>query len=279
MSQNFVQNSQLRTMMLGAYRLYARSQFWRSGPRIFINSIPKAGTHLLTAELEKFPEVQNSRLHLELDRIGTYAANGDYHLDIGKAAAHVRQIRAGQYFSAHMFWTPEMEKLLADAGICSLFMTRDPRDILVSRFHYVMGLRRHHLHDYLTGLDNDDARWRALVLGHEGAPFIRPMRDMLNSFLPWKEKSASLTLRFEDLVGERGGGTVAAKQQALEAMCDHSGLSRDLVARNAATGTAGTATLRKGQANAWRDNLPPAVIAMVHDHCGAEIARMGYAVD
>ena len=51
MSKNFVQNALLRQSLLTAYRGYARAQFWRSGPRIFVNSIPKAGTHLLTAEL------------------------------------------------------------------------------------------------------------------------------------------------------------------------------------------------------------------------------------
>ncbi len=280
MSQNFVQNSALRSAMLTGYRLYARSQFWRTGPRIFINSIPKAGTHLLTAELEKFDGVFNSRLHLELDRIGRLEGEAqDFVLSPKQAARYLDQVRQGQYFSAHMFWSAEMEQMLADREMKTVFVTRDPRDILVSRYHYVMGLRRHHLHQFLTeNCANDADRWRALIEGHRASPFIRPMRDMLNGFLPWKESSSGLTIRFEDLVGQRGGGSLSAKRECLERLSAHCGLKGHDLDRLAATGTAATPTLRKGQANAWRSGLSPEIAAMVHAHCGEELVRLGYDV-
>ena len=78
MSKNFVQNALLRKSLLTAYRGYARAQIWRSGPRIFVNSIPKAGTHLLTAELEKFPQLQNSRLHIQAHKVNAATASADF---------------------------------------------------------------------------------------------------------------------------------------------------------------------------------------------------------
>jgi hypothetical protein len=251
MSRHFVQNARLRAAMLAGYRVWARAQVWRSGPRIFVNSLPKAGTHLLTAELARFAGLQNSGLHLEGARIGV--------------------------FSAHLYWTQELEDAISDSGAATLFMIRDPRDILLSRMHYILGLRRHRLHDFLgQRFDNAADRLRVLVSGNATEPFIRPMRTDLASFARWIERPGVLTVRFEDLVGERGGGSERAKRAALEAIAHHCGLDPSGLAEQAASGAGATPTLRKGQIGGWRSELPGEVVDAVDRECGDLLAAMGY---
>lgn len=279
MSSNFVQSRVLRSALMTAYRLYARSQLWRSGPRIFVNSIPKAGTHLLTAELDKFTGLQNSRLHIQshkVNRVGGGKRVATYDLDVDKTLALVDHVRAGQFFTGHIFHYPELSAGLAKRGVKTVFVLRDPRDILVSSYHYAVGLKRHPWHDYLQSLPGEEARYAAIIDGHPADPFIRPMHEMLERHVGWTRDPAVLSLRFEDLVGERGGGSTAAKHEALASLCSYAGLPADELDQHARTAAKATPTLRRGKANAWRDSLPPGAAALFEMRCGAVIDAFGY---
>ena len=278
MSKHFVQNKLLRNTLVRGYRLYARAQFWRRGPRIYVNSIPKAGTHLLAAELEKFPELRNSLLHVQVPRplVDAATAGGEsaYAEWIARQAATVQ---GGQFFTGHNFHFPELERRLVAMEIKPLFMLRDPRDILVSRYHYIMGLRRHPVHSFLSGsLSKEGERYRALILGDPTVPQLPAMRPMLERFIGWMRSPATAAIRFEDLIGERGGGTREAKYAALKRICDHCGLPTRRLDDFAATPAKATATLRKGQAYGWTESLPEPAVELLTEECGDLIEEMGY---
>lgn len=283
MSKHFVQNALLRRTLISGYRAYARSQIWRTGPRIFINSIPKAGTHLLTAELDKFREIRNSRLHIETREVNAAAVGGgrveEIRIDAALFADRARTVRRGQFFSGHLFWDETLAAFLRDANIRTVFVKRDPRDILVSQLHYIVGLRRHYLHRLIGGLRNDEERLRMLVLGRVGEPFIRPLREQLARFIPWTSAEFVLDVRFEDLVGERGGGSMERKRETLLRICHHCGLPTDRIEEFSRAAAKATPTLRAGRANAWQAGLPDSIVRLVTEHCAEEIARLGYPID
>lgn len=280
MSKHFVQNATLRKVLLGGYRVYARSHFWRSGPRVLVNSIPKAGTHLLTAELERLDNLGNSRLHIETDKF-TFShrknALGFPAVDLRKLQRAVETVRKGQFFSAHMYWSEGFEELMASNDVHQIFIARDPRDILLSRMHYAMGLKRHRLHAFLTErLSSDEERLRVLVDGRDADPFIRPFRATLDGFLPWMSRDAVLAVRFEDLVGERGGGSAQAKREALHRIARFCGLDVQRVDDLANRGTAPTPTMRKGKIGTWKDEMPSDIVKLVEDKLGDAISAFGY---
>lgn len=282
MSKHFVQSAALRTLLLRASRAYARSRFWDKGPKVFINSIPKAGTHLLTAELERFSGLHNSRLHLEIDRLkapqSRLAADELPIIDPEKLARAVGRVRGGQFCTGHLYGTEEVVRFFESDGSRTLFMTRDPRDVLVSRFHYIRGLRRHPVHEFMTsGVGSEEEAYRIMVLGHSGPPFIRPLRATLEGYLPWMKMASVLTVGFEDLVGARGGGSNEAKLAALHRIAAHCGLDTAGLDRIAETPTKPTPTLRSGQTGAWRKNLPPEIIRLIESECGDLIEAMGYS--
>ncbi len=279
MSSNFVQSTVLRSIALRAVRTAARAQFWRTGPRVFVNSIPKAGTHLLTSELDRITPLQNCRLHLNAAQLGTNdAADGGAPSINKESLSHqIGTVRGSQYFTGHLPWSVELQSVLSSADISSIFILRDPRDILVSRYHYVTALRRHHLHDFLTSVSDKPVDvYRKLVLGHEGAPFIRPMRHMLRQYLPWQAASGVLTVRFEDLVGARGGGNDAIKQLWLEKIAGHIGVALNNRQFEPSAPPKKTPTLRKGKAGAWSDELPSEIASLIDEECGPEMMAIGY---
>ncbi|WP_396593047.1 sulfotransferase domain-containing protein [Brevundimonas sp. R86498] len=283
MAANFVQSGFLRGVLLGSYRVYAQLQFWRSGPRIFVNSLPKAGTHLVTDQLGRFPDAHNSRLHIltrDVNRLTDRKTHSlDFEANVPEFVKRVRTVRPGQFFSAHLPFDPALGAAMRDEGLRSIFVARDPRDILVSQFHYVVGLKRHHLHPRIMALPDDLARYEALAFGLDGSPPVLSLRQRLDVFHGWLNTPGVLVVRFEDLVGARGGGDEATKARTLTAIAEHCGLSTEGIAARAATAAGPTATLRKGKANAWRGEIPDAVVDRLHAECGDLIRAYGYAVD
>lgn len=283
MSKHFIQSDALRDTLLKAYRAYARAQLWRRGPRILLNSIPKAGTHLLGAELERIPGLQSSRFHIIAHEVNAASEEGEriheFKLDVDKVRKQIGTVRGSQFFTAHLFWYPELEDLLAELDIKTIFMVRDPRDILVSKYHYIMGLKRHHLHDFLArGFATEEERYRELILGREDGPPMRSMALSLRWFLPWTRSPKTITIRFEDLVGERGGGSAEAKLTALERIRVHCGLGQvGDMERLATTNPGATVTLRKGEVDAWRHSLPEETIELIARECGDMIEEFGYS--
>jgi hypothetical protein len=262
-----------------AYRARARAQLWRTGPRIFVNSIPKAGTHLLTAELAKFGGLQNSYLHIENQavRARPVARQDHFELDENLFESYVRQIRGSQYFSSHLHWSPELEEILQNKGVKSIFVVRDPRAILVSRFHYIMNLKRHFLHDFLIPYKAEpEVAYRILIEGHDGDPFIWPLDKLLSGYADWDQSSSTQIIRFEDLVGPSGGGLVEKKRHTIQMIASHIGLAAVDAADIAQSATTVTATLRKGQIDAWQDEMPVAVAKALERACGEQISRLGY---
>jgi len=88
---------------------------------VLSNSLPKAGTHLLEGILEELPGLRNAGRrtlveHRELDP---------------------RRMRTGAFYNAHLPWTAARQEQLRASGVIVLFLIRDPRDMAVSRMHYV----------------------------------------------------------------------------------------------------------------------------------------------
>src|SRR5690606_20231030 len=134
-------------------RLYAQSQCWRKGPRILVNSIPKAGTHLLVSELSRVTDLQNSYVHIENRRINALSRRNErvsrFQLNASALRRQLSKIRQGQFFTARMSFSDEALCVLTEEKIRTILVIRHPLDILVSQYHYIMGLKRHHHHYHL----------------------------------------------------------------------------------------------------------------------------------
>ncbi|MEH6683730.1 MAG: sulfotransferase domain-containing protein [Qipengyuania sp.] len=281
MSKHFVQNSTVRKLGLTAYRLRARSQFWRTGPRVFINSVPKAGTHLVTAELAKVDQMQNSYLHLDNRRFSDSSdlSDGSGQIRLNVITADIAKVQKGQFFTGHVAWDRGLEDMLREAGIKIVFVTRDPRAVLVSRYNYILGLKRHWLHRFLNGYSKDPVeRYRLLIEGHMGTPKLLSTTDRLLAYIPWIEREIVHTIRFEDVVGTRGGRSDVQKEAELKLLATFLGLDVEDVESETLTRETTSVTFRNGQADGWREELPAPVLKLMNQRCGEVIERMGYAI-
>jgi hypothetical protein len=218
MSKYFFQNEILRSCLLSVYRGYARTHFWRNGERVFVNSIPKAGTHLATAVLTEVPGLMHSQLHVDMWQVHSGPeVNGSLE-DFRPCSDRFRRllsgVRGGQIVTGHLPWHPVLFDVLREMQFKTIFVSRNADDIVESNLHYIGGLRRHFMHDRLIGDFATEAdRRKALMLGIP-ARFVGDDRligtaDLVQGFLGWSKIAdpAILHLTFEELIGERGGGS------------------------------------------------------------------------
>lgn len=283
MSNNFIQNRSLRWLGLTALRTRARVDCFRSGPRVFINSLPKSGTHLLTAILALREELNHSYLHIPTIAVNKSLQDQHFELDYSRMTRYVRSIRNGQFFSSHLPYAQNIVSLLDDSQIKIVNVIRDPRDILLSRLHYVKGLKRHRLHNYISNkCSNDKERIERFIFGArdgENVDGLVPYDLTLQRFKGWMDDPLVLTLKYEDLVGVKGGSTRTAQVDAYQKLFDHIGLplnEKGFDELSEATGQTRTPTLRKGKIGGWKSQLDPELQGLLKAQLSDYLSYMKY---
>lgn len=218
---------------------------YSQGAKIVSISIPKSGTHLLERILCLFPGLYRQfRRKVHMGNIEAY----------GGLAAILPTLKRGQLLTTHLSYTPERETLLREFGTRSIFLFRDPRDIVVSDVFYIMRRRSHHAREAL--MSRPTVRDR-IILCIEGDATLRipPCRNRLREFQGWLESDA-LTLRFEDIIGSAGGGSDEAQEARLRQLWDFVGLA-DLpfpgARLTAHVYSDASPTFRKGSIGQWRE--------------------------
>ncbi len=249
------------------------------GPRVFANSIPKSGTHLLLRCLDLLPG---------LTRSGYFISHIHHHnrlQEVRDRQGQLRRVGAGCFVGAHMPYTPENARLLAEMGYKQVLIIRDPRDVVVSHFHHIQKRSVNRLHDYLASLPDDEARLMALiegipdaaVAGGVGQPGIA---QEFQRFVAWRQAGAHL-IRFEDLIGAAGGGTEARQWTALVDLSTFLGLALDDLALQTVAQQLfyrQANTFRKGAIGDWRNYLSAAHRQAVQRELGPLLGEYGYDI-
>ncbi len=252
------------------------------GSRIFVNSLPKAGTHLLMTALDQFPGVRIAGLHLMKKRIlrdhdDLVESSSNIDWDLVRRLLDSRA-KTGQYVTTHIWGHPEIFEILDQLGYRSIFIVRDPRDIVVSSGAYIARLRRHPSHRRFTEeFTTDLQRDMAIINGYppdSNGPGRVPLRGRLEGFKPWLTAPGVLRCRFEDLVGERGGGSSRAQLDTIREIGTHIGQPVDAdgaqqIADKAWSPT--SATFRAGVIGEWRERLDQSTLAAFNASIDAEL--------
>lgn len=218
-----------------------------TAPKVVSNSLPKAGTHLLERALCLHPRLYRSPRRTVHDR--RVPAMGDL-TDL------VPRMRAGEVLITHLSHNPEREAVLRGEDAAGLFLIRDPRDIVISQAHYVVGRDKHPHHETLRRVEDFQERLRTVITGDpgEGMPSLR---SRLESYQGWLDSSC-LVVRYEDLIGSSGGGSSDQQRKTLESVFSHIGLELDegdLDKLADETFSAESPTFRRGRIDQWREQF------------------------
>ena len=239
-----------------------------SGPKVLINSIPKAGTHLVESALDHFPLLRNAALP---------TLRGWERVPVATMRA-LRRLKPGQYRTAHLPAHSEVLEAVAAYDIRVIFVVRDPRDIVLSNYKYATYIDlTHPTHGYLSSLPDDATRLLKTIIGEPG--LLTPISDILDRFKGWLNCSQAMVVRFEDLVGNKGGGSDKRQRQAIHRMAGHIGInltSIELARIIANIFQSGSLTFRSGQIGKWKSAFSDVHVTTFKETAGHRPALYGY---
>lgn len=278
-----IRQSRLRDTAIETYRWGARRVLTGPPPRVFANSIPKSGTHLLTQVLTGTPKLWYSALHTTDNDFLAPGAEFASPIDAAAFEARSAVVRNGQYMTAHMGADPGLVDTLARTGFQSLLMVRDPRDVAVSLAFYYSGNARLKYYDTFQELGTPQARLMAVITGLPATatlPALPPIGAVMRKYVGWQDDPRTEVIRFEELVGEAGGGTVEQQRESVRrvlAQCrrDTSEATIDRVCRTAFARHG--ATFRRGAIGDWVNHFTPEHTAAFDETVAAGLAAFGHS--
>jgi hypothetical protein len=274
------QSPRLRPAGIAAYRAVDRMLPAGAGPRVLANSMPKSGTHLLASLLDGLGDLRFA------GHLVTFDCGDRQHPErpLDDLTRRLSALRSGRYLGGHLIADDVVQDRVASSGVKLLTILRDPRAVIVSGANYVLEATQLRDRDEALEIFPDkDAILRAMVAGHgePGEKFHFPeIGERYAAYAAWWDSPVGLTVRFEDLIGGRGGGSddeqvdrVATILQFLGYAADPD-TSRRLAAR---LFSEKAITFRTGRVDSWREELPPDLAAEVEERCASWMARLGYA--
>src|SRR5439155_3191252 len=162
--------------------------------------------------------------------------------------------------------------------LVTIFLIRDPRDIVVSEAVYLAhGDRRHRLHPMFSS--QPDAKDRILLLLRGDAEHgVVALHRKLERYAGWLD-SGALVVRFEDLVGSSGGGDDERQRAALRSIFVRLGFPEEEIDIESLAGhlfSAKSPTFHRGAIGQWRQQFDPEIEAAFRETIGDAMARYGY---
>ncbi len=238
----------------------------RPEKRILLVSLQKCGTHL----------IKNVFSRVGLEGVGVERAT----------PADFEKLHENQYLWSHFAPTDDVQMELEDenSDLRIVFNFRDPRDVLVSWFHWMHPktprvMHRHHAYMKKVYADFSDAELINIFIRND--KFRRDEYNPLEHFRLSRVlyfHPAVLNVRFEDLIGSDGGGSDERQRETVRRLLDYLGMpdadgtTVDVFDRN-------SPTFRAGRIGGYKATLTAEQLRLVNELHGDVIRQYGYELD
>jgi hypothetical protein len=252
----------------------------RATPIVLGNAMPKSGSHLIIQVLQG------------LTRIGPFVNPGfppvnrseaNAKLPVGTVLANLKHMRPGDIAYGYLAAREPYLSVLAQPRRATIFVFRDPRDVIVSHVFYATEMHPGHgMHHYYTEvLTNMEERIDAAIQGvQEPGSELSSIRAKYQAYLGWLDQPDVLCLRFEELILEqqaalgrmldylqgRGFTPSVERAEAIDALTD-------------AIAPRKSGTFRKGQPGNWQEYFTQANKAHFKATAGDLLIQLGYERD
>ena len=171
------------------------------------------------------------------------------------------KVSGKEYIIGHMPYSDGGKCLVEKYISKTITIVRDPRDMALSMLSHIRERPLHMAYSYLFNqIQDDQKRLEAIVKGYENEfGYLVGLNEMYSSMLLWGYQQNNLILRFEDLVGKKGGGTDDLQFKSVKAIAQHIGIldqfSNEKISSIGSQSFGKTTTFRKGQIGRWVDLL------------------------
>ena len=203
--------------------------------------------------------------------------------DTPAVLANLSRMRPGDIGYGYIKARQPFISLLTQPGRATIFVYRDPRDMLVSHVFYATQMHTGHgMHRYYTEtLGTMEERLKAAIQGvDEPGAELSPIRQKYDGYLGWLEQPEVLCLRFEDLILDRP----VALGRILDYLVQRGFVPRlprqqEISILEQAIAPKKSGTFRKGQPGNWREHFTEANKTSFKRQAGDLLIRLGYEED
>jgi sulfotransferase family protein len=237
-------------------------------PMVLCVSIPKAGTNLLERAVCLHPH-----LYRKLRRTvrGAEVRSAGVERALGR-------LRPGQVVLAHLPFDGSLPGALDALSVSTLFLIRNPKDVVVSEAHYLRSNARHRLHRRFMQQGGIRDMILLAIRGDRQSGVIS-IGEKLERYQGWLD-SGALVVRFEDLIGSAGGGTRETQLSTIKSIYHHLGLGEDegfLSTVAERLFFTGSPTFRRGAIGGWRKHFDGEIEEAFAESVGDRVVSYGYA--
>lgn len=186
------------------------------------------------------------------------------------------------FWATHSPFVEEYATILSQPKYQIIFIYRDPRDVITSLALYIRGKDKK-FWPKAQQLSLDETITRLIVGGeslHVTSHHISKngVRNMYESYLPWRNLSNVLSVRFEDLIGPKGGGNKDDQIRSIREIAHHIGKEISVAEAIAYGDTifGKTHSFNKGQIGSWKEYFTPKHKQLFKKHAGQLLIDLGY---
>ncbi len=249
-------------------------------PAVLGNAMPKSGSHLIIQVLQGltrlgpfvnpgFPPVNRSETN---DKLSEQAV-----------LSNLRRMRPGDIAYGYIHAREPFLSTLTSPGRATIFVYRDPRDMVVSHVFYATEMHAGHgMHQYYTEtLQTMEQRINAAIQGvEEPGSQLSSVREKYQAYLCWLEQPDVLCMRFEDLILERGPALARLLDYLeLRGFSPRLGRQQAVETLEQAIAPRKSGTFRKGQPGNWQEHFTEANKALFKETAGDLLIQLGYERD
>jgi hypothetical protein len=239
-----------------------------SGPKIFANSIPKSGTNLLEKVFYHMPIIRFSGIRTL--RKHTHSKE--------QILKKISSLRNGTYQMGHVDYDRELGQQLYVKNFRSILMIRDPRQIIISHYKYVSYIDTNHpTYNYFKNLKDDNERLLAVINGVSG--IVESIDAVLASYEGWLNDNKILVVKFEDLIGEQGGGSTSNQLDTIKNICKHIDIDlTEFQIEQVASKIYDkkSPTFRSAKIDSWKEEFSKEQKAILKNRIGTRLIKYGY---
>ena len=259
-----------------------------------INGIWKSGNHLLFKLMElmgihdaKFGVASSSifgkyyylRKIIRSDLMGKGNISVGIDVDANISAKWLRNKiikNSGKCIGGHAAYSMRLSELLTGTGFKTIQIVRDPRAILASYAHWIKTRPDYYAY---SAHKNNTVKESIIQLINGGSYcglYYEPFSVVLDRSYGWLTDENVLVVRFEDLVGEMGGGDNGKQHEIINTIADNLGIEGISTSSIASRLFGGTATFRSGNVNKWQDDFDDDIIKIYSERIAERHRAWGY---
>ena len=249
-------------------------------PTVLGNAMPKSGSHLIIQVLQGlislgpfvnpgFPPINRSEDNSKLPE--------------DAILANIQRMRAGDIAYGYINACEPFISALTAPGRATIFVYRDPRDMVVSHVFYATNMHKGHgMHAYYTQeLNTMEERINAAIQGvEEPGSELSPVGAKYERYLDWLVQPHVISLRFEDLILDREA-TLGRLLDYLETrgFTPRADRAQAIGTLEKAIAPQKSGTYRKGKPGNWKEHFSEDNKRLFKENTGGLLVHLGYESD